>query len=318
MSAVASVDDQLAWEKRQGPRAALAAFVAAVLTLGGGFITGIGLGGAPSPTVLESLPRLQAGSAIGSQPSLRIEQFQFFQDHAGGILISAIVLGLGSLAAAGALTYLAFATRSRAARFPRFALYVAFVGGVLTLLGSLLSALGNASYVDDVLAGAKTVDAVRDASQPGILIAGSFLRLIGGLALALGYVLVPLNAMRVGLLTRFMGILGIIAGALTVVPILAAPILQPFWLAALGVLFLGRWPGGRIPPAWRTGKSEPWPSSAEARQQRLDARGGGGRRTRGGGRAAEATPEPVPAADVEARAARVHPSSKKKKRKRRR
>lgn len=309
-AAVASVDEQLAWERRQGPRAAAAAFLGALLTVAGGFVTGIGLGDSPSPSVLRSLPRLEGGQPIGGQRSLRLEQFDFFADHRAAILISAIVLGLGALAAAGALTYLAYATRARAERFPRPMLYVAFVGGALTLIGSVLSALGNASYVDAILGGPGTVDAIRDASQPASLYAGSIIRLIGGLAVALAYVLIPLNAMRAGLLTRFLGILGILAGVLTVLPVLAAPILQPFWLAAIGVLFLGRWPGAGVPPAWRSGKAEPWPSAAEVRQQKLAARGG---KSPASGR----KPQPVPAEEVEQRAAKVHPSSKKRKRKRR-
>ena len=37
-----------------------------------------------------------------------------------------------------------------------------------------------------------------------------------------------------------------------------------FWLGALGLLFIGRWAGGRG-PAWETGTAEPWPSAAERR-----------------------------------------------------
>ena len=45
--------------------------------------------------------------------------------------------------------------------------------------------------------------------------------------------------MRVGLLTRFMGVLGIIVGVLFIVPLGSSlPIVQAFWLVALGVLFL--------------------------------------------------------------------------------
>jgi hypothetical protein len=36
------------------------------------------------------------------------------------------------------------------------------------------------------------------------------------------------------------------------------------------VLFLQRSPGG-TPPAWRTGRAEPWPSSADLRAQRQRA-----------------------------------------------
>ena len=88
----------------------------------------------------------------------------------------------------------------------------------------------------------------------------------GTLALAFSYVIIALNAMRAGLLSRFMGVLGIAVGALIVLPLLpqGLPIVQMFWLGALGVLFLGRWSGGRG-PAWETGMAEPWPSAAGRR-----------------------------------------------------
>jgi hypothetical protein len=69
-----------------------------------------------------------------------------------------------------------------------------------------------------------------------------------------------MNAMRAGLLSRFMGVLGVILGALFVLPLIASPIIQVFWLLALGALFLNLWPGGRG-PAWETGEPEPWPSA---------------------------------------------------------
>jgi hypothetical protein len=57
-----------------------------------------------------------------------------------------------------------------------------------------------------------------------------------------------------------MGVLGVILGALFVLPLIASPIIQLFWLLALGALFLNLWPGGRG-PAWETGEPEPWPSA---------------------------------------------------------
>ena len=84
----------------------------------------------------------------------------------------------------------------------------------------------------------------------------------GTLALAFSYVIIALNAMRAGLLSRFMGVLGIGVGALIVLPLLpqGLPIVQMFWLGALGLLFLGRWSGGRG-PAWETGTAVPWPAA---------------------------------------------------------
>jgi hypothetical protein len=105
-------------------------------------------------------------------------------------------------------------------------------------------------------------------------------------------------------------VLGILVGVLMVLPLLQGPpVVQSFWLIALGALFLGLWPRG-VPPAWRTGQAEPWPSSAQARATRMGAARGG-----------RELPKPEPVQDGEPPAARAtstpHPSSKKRKRKRR-
>src|SRR5207237_5100289 len=94
---------------------------------------------------------------------------------------------------------------------------------------------------------------------------------LGELLLAVAFVMVSLNAMRVGLLTRFLGFLGIIGGVLTLFVITPVPIVQFYWLAAVAYLLSGRWPSG-VPPAWRTGKAEPWPSSAQIRAPQARAR----------------------------------------------
>ena len=141
------------------------------------------------------------------------------------------------------------------------------------------------------------------------------LALAGQLSLGFAFVLISLNAMRVGLLTRFMGVLGIIVGVLFVIPLGTLQVVQPFWLLALTALFLGRWPNG-VPPAWKTGEAEPWPSQQELREQREQAKGAQG----GGDGKPAPTPEPEPAAAGAGQGteAPAHPSSKKRKRKRRR
>ena len=63
-----------------------------------------------------------------------------------------------------------------------------------------------------------------------------------------------LHAMRVGLLTRFMGTLGMALGV-SIVLVALFPLL--LYVVALGLLFIGRLPGGK-PPAWAAGEAIPW------------------------------------------------------------
>jgi hypothetical protein len=91
--------------------------------------------------------------------------------------------------------------------------------------------------------------------------------LAGGFALGFTLIMLCLNAMRAGLLTRFMGVLGMIVGATFVLPLDQQGVIRAFWLIALGFLIYGRWPSG-TPQAWQTGEAVPWPSQAELREQR--------------------------------------------------
>ncbi len=312
MTAVASADDQIAWEASKRKQAAAAAIGGGALSFAGFLVTILGLRGAESQSVAASLVRFgDHPTDIGSQPSLRLIPYGFFADHAAAILIGAVLVGLGALLMSGALTYLAFATKARSDRYPRIGVYLPFVGGVLMLLGTILSAAGRLSFYNAIVDGPGTVQAVREYDPSTLLYVGQFVQLIGGLGLALAFVLVALNAMRVGLLTRFMGIMGILAGALTILPLPAVPVLQAFWLVALGLLFLHVWPGGAVPPAWVTGRAEPWPPAGRQREVPTA--------TAKRERPARGRPTPAPPAPeaVEERAGgKPHPSSKKKRKRR--
>ena len=214
MSVATTPDEQLQWEQRQRPRAAIAAVLGGLLAFAGAIYNSTALSDAPSPLFVDTLRKAVLSGPIGSQPSSRIPQFQFFHDHISSVIIGATILGLASLAAAGALTFLAFATRARSERF--------------------LRAVASGTYVNALLAGPRTVDAVHDAHHPVGLIAGQIIVQFGGLTLAAAYVLIALNAMRVGLLTRVFGGLGIFIGVLVVLPVpILSQVLQPLWLFAL-------------------------------------------------------------------------------------
>lgn len=83
--------------------------------------------------------------------------------------------------------------------------------------------------------------------------------LAGGLALAFALVYCSLYSLRVGLLTRFWGSLGIALGIAVLLGLLPIALL---WFAYLGLLIAGWLPGGR-PPAWPAGEAIPWPSPGE-------------------------------------------------------
>ena len=101
----------------------------------------------------------------------------------------------------------------------------------------------------------------------GALRAVRIAELAGGFAFGLWVSLASYEAMRVGLLTRFLAGLGVGGGLISAIGIPAGPALFLAWLASVGLLFVGYWPGGR-PPAWDEGRAVPW-SEVEARAHSL-------------------------------------------------
>ena len=302
-----SVEDQLAWEARTRPRAALIAGLSGMLVIGGLVTAGIATQDQPSALLLDSLRNLEAEGPIGGLETVHVADFQYSSDNRGGVIISILMLAFGLLGIGLTLSYLARVTRARRKELPRFAMPLPAVGGMIAALGIVVVYFSQQAWHDDILTGARTVDAVRERpTGEGV---GYAIELLGLFAFAIGCVLVALNAMRAGLLTRTMGILGMFGGGAVVMFGPSQPLL-PLWSAFLAPIFLGRWMGG-VPPAWATGKAEPWPSSAELREERMKLRE---ERLRAKGKLVEPDPEPVEqlAAD---RA--PHPSSKKRKRKRR-
>ena len=313
-TATTTPEQELAWEAEQRPRAVGAAAAAAILVFGSPLLllTAVQHG---FPTIGPVQGLSPALRGIASPPiDPRYVQVHFLNDHAPGVIAYAIGNLLGLVAMSVALLYLYRATRARKPDVPDAFRWLILLGPAiagLALLGSEIVTLARASSFPAhcTANGACNHDAVNHVLSRSLLL-GS-LGTLGTLATAFGLVIVSLNAMRVGLLTRFMGVLGIITGVLFVLPITGGlPVVQAFWLGALVPLYMGRWPQGQ-PPAWLTGRAEPWPSAQDVRAQR-DAD-----RNRAEAKAIQAKP----AASEETEGAEpirpTHPSSKKRRKRRR-
>ena len=103
--------------------------------------------------------------------------------------------------------------------------------------------------------------AIHETDDSGALKAAQGLVLPGLLGLIVAMAYTSLQALRAGLLTRFVGSLGVGLGvaAIFIPPLVLLPaVLWAGFLGYLGLLFLDRAPGGR-PPAWAAGEAIPWP-----------------------------------------------------------
>jgi len=284
-----SATNQLSYEQRMRPRYATLAAAAAFLLVAASVIQQLG----PHTRVTELTVELLTANK------------RFSLD-----VISAIVNAVGSVALA--LT-LAFLFRLAQARNPRAQWYVkvfTYAGGALVAVTSIAYALviGIKSH-GFATTGAQTYVEANHVTSSSILLVLQLIGEVAALLLTAAYALVALNAMRVGLLTRFMGYLGVFAGVLVLLQVTQVPVVQAYWLVALAVLLAGRWPSG-TPKAWETGRAEPWPSSREVREQRM--RGRGAPPPRGRRRAA---PPPAPVAATTPSSTRTSAKRKRKRRK---
>jgi hypothetical protein len=242
---------QVAWEARWSRPTALAAFAAV------GFV------------IAAIVVATQAVGGTGGDSDL----LRHVDQHRSAEMISSILQAIGVGLLAAPLYYLFRAAKARSERMrgqlvgvvviaPLFLAVLAILSGVSTLHAASdfvsnevprLMAKGVGLNSDRANEIAK--DAISEA--PLRSLAAGF-GLGGQLGFVVAMVYTCLYAMRVGLLPRFWGSLGIALGAVSFVFFQFALL----WFAYLGLLLIGRVPGGK-PPAWESGEAIPWPTPGD-------------------------------------------------------
>lgn len=299
-------EEQLSWEARVGRIVAIAAIASAVLLV---------------------VSLVYSTSTLNQQTNDTVDGLYLLHRHKTEVLVTTLLQALSTALLAAPLWFLYEVTRYRRRELPRIARYLALFAPPAAAILSIARQI-QVSHVSDKVVNhlASNPLVPHDANQyaKDRLAEGS-VQLVGGLALAAGlglafaFIIISLNAMRAGVLSRFMGIIGIIVGVLFVIPLLGSvPIVEVFWVGALALLFLNRWPQGGRGPAWDSGEAIPWPTAqdraAAIAASRAEAEAEAGE---------EPAPEPVrqtvpPDVDGDDHpVVREHPRSKKRKRKRR-
>jgi MFS family permease len=240
--------EQLDWEARWAKPAAAAAFGSIGLTVAAGIYVSASIDSTPD--------------ADNTRELLRIV------DANGGVFTTgAAISGIGLLLLGAVLVYLYNAAKARRPELTSAALVLAIVGSVLLAAAAIAVQLNLVDRAGEFLASGPQTEKRADdliGDRPALI---QSLGLSGALAIAFATIMISQTAMRVGLLTRFLGILGIVVGALFVLGLLfplGSDIIRLFWLVAVGLVILGWWPGGRG-PAWESGEAEPWLTPAQKR-----------------------------------------------------
>lgn len=240
-------EEQLAWEARAGKPAAAATFGYVLLAIASGVYLNV---------------------TLDDPPSTLTERFLSWEDEPGVYLVSVSVQALGVALLALAFTYLDRATAARIRR-PPIARVLA-IGAPLAVAVAGIVRQVEINRIAEGFAPGSEPKADRLLEEANPVVTG--IAQASNLAFAFALITLSLGAMRAGLVSRFMGILGVVLGGLNLLTAAIAgggsalgPV-QLFWVGALGFLFLARWPGGRG-PAWQSGEGIPWPRAAQQREE---------------------------------------------------
>jgi hypothetical protein len=238
-------DEQLEWEARWSRPTAIASVLAALLTL---------------VSVPLFLPEDREGIDATADFVLSIDE------NPATYLASAVVGALAVLMLILVFLFLFRGVTARGAGVPGWFVYLVVGAPIAYAISRVGYAIDVVDAADQFVSGRPIRgdagdDRARDLIDASPVVGG--LQIAGTVGVAFLFVMLPLRARRVGLMSPFLGVLGAIAGALLVLPLAGvSPVIQAFWLGAFAVLLLDRWPGGRG-PAWESGEAEPWPTAAQ-------------------------------------------------------
>jgi hypothetical protein len=276
MSSSREVKEQVAWETERRTRLAVPAFAGGLLYLLSGIITASTLNGAPTVGILQGLaPALEGVASPAVSP--RAPEVKFISHHAGPLIAGSVLAALAIGVLTLVLLLLVEATRFRRPETWGPARMLVIGGGaglaVISVAHQIVTAIETHNFAVGRDFSNHAVDNALTKGTANLVI--DYLDLVAGLSLAVGMIVVMVNAMRVGLITRWMGIVGIISGILIFLPIGGATleVVPSFWIVAMGILYMGKWPNGQ-PPAWESGEARPWPSRAQMREEASGAAGG--------------------------------------------
>jgi hypothetical protein len=217
--------------------------------------------------------------------------------HSGGALLSKLMQMAGFLLLAAPLVYLFRAVRARSDRVRGQLIGLVVVAPIFLAISSGLSIGATSEAADQFIAGEAKLELSRsdakeecsDEDDPGadcvktkleddeasnavgeasLAAAVSGLGLAGAFGFAVALFYIGLWAMRTGVLSRFWGSFGMVAGiALFLGPLFFFVTLV--WFTYVALLLFGLSRGGK-PPAWEAGEAVPWPTPGEKAAAELE------------------------------------------------
>ena len=196
---------------------------------------------------------------------LDTERYRAIDASSSDLLASTVLRGLSFFLLCVPLFFLFRAAQARSERVSGAMAGFAFIGPVLLGVQGALAWVAQTQVASDFVAqsgpGGDVYTLLDDlVDDSGVFDVASNLLFPAIIGMLVAMIYIPLQAMRVGLLTRFFGTLGMALGAgmLFIVPAIALLTIA-VWFLWLGLVIIDRVPAGPRPPAWDAGVAIPWP-----------------------------------------------------------
>jgi len=269
----AEIRSRVAHEGERRARLGVPAAAGGVLYLLSGIILTSTLKGIPTVGVLQGIaPALRGVASPAVSP--RAAEVEFQSHHAFGLLSGSVLAAMAYAALVVVLLFVLGATRFRRPQTAPTAHWLILIGGAGVAALSLITQIVLAIRTHDFATGHDHSNhAVEAISHNTPYVVMAYLTPLAGIVLAAGMIMTMLNSVRVGLLPRWVGMVGGVSAVLLLLPVESLDVVPAFWMVSVGILLMGRWPNGD-PPAWASGEARPWPSQAEVRGGRSpEARG---------------------------------------------
>jgi hypothetical protein len=268
-----AIREQVAHESERRARLGVPVFAGGVLYLLGSITMTATLKKLPTVGLVQGIAPMLNGQ-VNPAVSPRAAEVRFYDHHAFGLIAGSLLSAIALVFLLLALRFLLGATRFRRPQTAPVIAPLLLVGGIglplLTVLGQIVQAVGAHDFVTghDF-----TTHAVEQSltKSTGYQILG-YITPLAAIALVAGMITLMVACVRVGVLPRWLGIVGGVGAMILLVPSQTLSVIPAFWMVATGLLLMGRWPGGD-PPAWAAGEARPWPSQIETRAEREARRG---------------------------------------------
>jgi hypothetical protein len=267
MPSAGEIRQQVAHESERRSALAVPAFAGGFLYLLGAIVISNTLDGAPTVGLLQGLGPALSGVA-NPAVSPRTPEVKFISHHALTLIAGSTLAAISIVALTLVLLLLLDATRFRRPQTWSAAHPLVLYGGIAFAVVAIGHQVVNSIETHNFVVGSnhtnRAVEKALTSGAANTLV--DYVDLLAGLALAAGVIGTMINALRVGLIPRWMSVVGIFTGLLIFFPIGGSEfqVVPAFWMVMMGVLYFGRWRNGD-PPAWAAGEARPWPPQGQMR-----------------------------------------------------